>query len=72
MGWLTGSGSLARVVGPVFVTAIYQQGGIRWTSVSVIILITLTIGLFGKFWKRLISYENRFNQAKDLMKNVNS
>ena len=66
MGWLTGSGSLARVVGPLYVTAVYAQGGIRWTSVSVLVLLVMTLALLGKFWKRLVPYEDRFKSKAKL------
>ena len=67
MGWLTGIGSLARVVGPIYVTAVYQQGGMRWTSVSICALLLLTLFVFGIFWKRLIPYEDRFRSKSRLL-----
>lgn len=67
MGWLTGIGSLARVVGPIYVTAVYEQGGIRWTSLSICILLTLTMAVFAVFWKRLIPYEDRFKSKARLL-----
>ena len=67
MGWLTGIGSLARVVGPIYVTAVYEQGGIRWTSVSICILLTLTMLVFGAFWRRLVPYEDRFRSKSRLI-----
>ncbi|XP_066920720.1 major facilitator superfamily domain-containing protein 8-like isoform X1 [Clytia hemisphaerica] len=66
MGWLTGTGSLARVVGPIYVTAVYQKGGIRWTSVSICLLLTITMCIFAFFWKRLVPYNERFRTKSRL------
>jgi len=59
MGWLTAIGSLARVVGPLYVTNVYQRTGIRWTAVSVEAVLLLSLLLFWKFWRRLVPYEDK-------------
>ncbi|KAJ8298001.1 hypothetical protein KUTeg_024532, partial [Tegillarca granosa] len=45
MGLLTASGSLARTLGPIFVSQIYNSYGPRVTFIAVSILVLLTIGL---------------------------
>ncbi|XP_053400185.1 major facilitator superfamily domain-containing protein 8-like isoform X2 [Mercenaria mercenaria] len=56
MGWLTASGSLARALGPVFVTQVYDAFGPRvafsaMTAIIIIAIITLLI-----IYKRLVPY----------------
>lgn len=43
MGFMTGSGCLSRVLGPVFVTYVYQEYGTVWTfgMTSVMMAISL-------------------------------
>ena len=56
MGWLTAAGSLARVLGPVFVSQIYDAYGPRVTFISMINLILVTlVGLTATF-EMLVPY----------------
>ncbi|XP_053400186.1 major facilitator superfamily domain-containing protein 8-like [Mercenaria mercenaria] len=57
MGWLTAAGSLARTLGPVFVSQVYDAYGPRVTFVSLIGIIILTIAGFGIFFKRLVPFK---------------
>lgn len=56
MGIFSAVGSFARVIGPLYVTAIYQHFGMRWTAASVDILLILTIVLLVVSWRRLLPY----------------
>uniref|UniRef100_T2M975 Major facilitator superfamily domain-containing protein 8 n=1 Tax=Hydra vulgaris TaxID=6087 RepID=T2M975_HYDVU len=56
MAWLTGIGSLARVAGPLYITAIYKHFGLRWSATSTIIIIFATIVTIGLSWRRLVPY----------------
>lgn len=58
MGWLTAVGSLARIAGPLYVTAVYEKAGIRWTAVSIEAVLLLSLSLFWVFWRRLIPYHS--------------
>lgn len=51
MGFMTGSGCLSRVMGPVFVTYIYTEYGTNWTfglTTVMMILIMLWLLIFNK------------------------
>jgi len=67
MGWLTGVGSFARVVGPIYVTAVFEYGGIRWTSTSICILLSITMLVFVLFWRRLVPYNERFRSRSRIL-----
>ena len=54
MGWLTAAGSLARTVGPLFVSTMYHQLGPRWTFVASSSFVVLAIvALFG-LYRRIV------------------
>lgn len=56
MGWLTAAGSLARTLGPVFVSQVFDAYGPRVTFIALIGIIILTIiGLLVVF-KRLVPF----------------
>lgn len=57
MGWLTAAGSLARTLGPVFVSQVYDAFGPRvaFTAMSAIIIITVIILLI--VYKRLVPFK---------------
>lgn len=58
MGLLTASGSLARTLGPVFVSEVYDAYGPRVTFVSMISMTTVTIvGLIVVF-RKLIPFKS--------------
>ncbi|CAC5362112.1 MSFD8 [Mytilus coruscus] len=56
MGWLTASGSLARTVGPIFVSQVYNAYGPRVTFVSMIIIVFLAILMLLGVFKRLVPF----------------
>lgn len=56
MGWLTAAGSLARTLGPVFVSQVYDFFGPRVTFVSLIVVIILSIIGFIAVFRRLVPY----------------
>lgn len=56
MGWLTAAGSLARTLGPVFVSQVYDAFGPRWSFSSLIGIIVVTIVAFIAFFKRLVPF----------------
>ncbi|XP_052795979.1 major facilitator superfamily domain-containing protein 8-like [Mya arenaria] len=56
MGWLTASGSLARTLGPVFVSQVYDAYGPRVTFIAMLVLIVITIGGFVAVFRRLVPY----------------
>lgn len=62
MGWLTGIGSLARIVGPLYVTVVYQHYGPRWSFGGIAVLNFLAFLCLCFSWKRLIPYEDRINK----------
>ena len=66
MGWLSACGSLARIVGPVYVTIVFEHYGLRW-SFSVIVflnLVTLISLVFS--WKRLVPYGERKKRRRSI------
>ena len=56
MGWLTASGSLARTIGPIFVSQIYNDYGPRVTFIAMIIIVFLTTVLYLLVFKRLVPF----------------
>ena len=56
MGWFSGVGCLARIVGPLYVTAVYKHFGMRWTATGIGCMLVLTLILIYVFWKRLVPY----------------
>ncbi|KAM5158970.1 major facilitator superfamily domain-containing protein 8 isoform 1-T1 [Callospermophilus lateralis] len=59
MGWLTASGSGARILGPVFISHVYTYLGPRWAFSLVCVIVLLTITLLGAVYKRLIAFSVR-------------
>ena len=57
MGWLTAAGSLARTLGPVFVSQVYDAYGPRITFISLICIIAITITVFAIFFKKLVPFK---------------
>jgi len=56
MGLLTASGSLARTLGPVFVSEVYDAYGPRVTFISMIVEVVLTIVGLALVFKRLVPF----------------
>ncbi|XP_074084483.1 major facilitator superfamily domain-containing protein 8-like isoform X1 [Macrotis lagotis] len=65
MGWLTASGSGARILGPVFVSQTYTYLGPRWSFSLVCGIIILTVLLLGAVYKRLIAFSVRHGRVQD-------
>uniref|UniRef100_A0A7N4NJV0 Major facilitator superfamily domain containing 8 n=1 Tax=Sarcophilus harrisii TaxID=9305 RepID=A0A7N4NJV0_SARHA len=65
MGWLTASGSGARILGPVFVSQTYIYLGPRWSFGLVCGIIVLTIILVGAIYKRLIAFSVRHGRLQE-------
>ncbi|XP_069855256.1 major facilitator superfamily domain-containing protein 8 isoform X3 [Dipodomys merriami] len=59
MGWLTASGSGARILGPVFISHVYTYLGPRWAFSLVCGIVVLTITLLGVVYKRLVAFSVR-------------
>lgn len=65
MGLITGSGCLSRVMGPVFVTYIYEMYGTIWTfSLTAVMMMACFIWLY-YFRKNLIPVENDTNNGPE-------
>lgn len=59
MGWLTASGSGARVLGPVFISQVYSVWGPRWAFGLVCGAVLLTLALLAAVYRRLVPYSSR-------------
>ena len=60
MGWLSGVGSLARVIGPLYVTSLWVHTGIRWMAASTAFVVFCVIVLLLSTWKHLIPYSQLY------------
>uniref|UniRef100_A0A2K5EVT6 Major facilitator superfamily domain containing 8 n=1 Tax=Aotus nancymaae TaxID=37293 RepID=A0A2K5EVT6_AOTNA len=65
MGWLTASGSGARILGPVFISQVYAHWGPRWAFCLVCGIVVLTITLLGVVYKRLIAFSVRYGRIQE-------
>ncbi|KAM6220980.1 major facilitator superfamily domain-containing protein 8 [Rhynchocyon petersi] len=65
MGWLTASGSGARILGPVFISQVYTHMGPRWAFSLVCGIVILTITLLGVVYKRLIGFSQRHGRNQE-------
>ncbi|XP_052036549.1 major facilitator superfamily domain-containing protein 8 [Apodemus sylvaticus] len=65
MGWLTTSGSAARILGPVFISHVYTYLGPRWAVSLVCGIIVLTILLIGAVYKRLVAFSVRYGRIQE-------
>ncbi|XP_028618723.1 major facilitator superfamily domain-containing protein 8 isoform X2 [Grammomys surdaster] len=65
MGWLTTSGSAARILGPVFISHVYTYLGPRWAVSLVCGIVVLTILLIGAVYKRLIAFSVRYGRIQE-------
>jgi ceroid-lipofuscinosis MFS transporter 7 len=57
MGFLTSAGSLARGMGPLLITLLYQHKGPEITFATVVGLIVFTIIVFLIFYRRIVPYK---------------
>ncbi|XP_004265172.2 major facilitator superfamily domain-containing protein 8 isoform X1 [Orcinus orca] len=65
MGWLTASGSAARILGPVFISQVYAAWGPRWAFSLVCGIVVLTITLLGVVYRRLIAFSVRHGRVQE-------
>ncbi|GAB1287493.1 Major facilitator superfamily domain-containing protein 8 [Apodemus speciosus] len=65
MGWLTTSGSAARILGPVFISHVYTYLGPRWAMSLVCGIVVLTILLIGAVYKRLVAFSVRYGRIQE-------
>uniref|UniRef100_A0A8C9DR75 Major facilitator superfamily domain containing 8 n=1 Tax=Prolemur simus TaxID=1328070 RepID=A0A8C9DR75_PROSS len=65
MGWLTASGSGARILGPVFISQVYAHWGPRWAFSLVCGMVVFTITLLGVVYKRLIAFSVRYGRIQE-------
>ncbi|KAJ8371687.1 hypothetical protein AAFF_G00303270 [Aldrovandia affinis] len=56
MGWLTASGSGARVLGPVFVSQVYTHLGPRWAFSLICSVVLAAIALLAAMFHRLVAF----------------
>ena len=56
MGVLTAAGSLARILGPVFVSTLYVEAGPEVTFSAVIGIVAFSIVFMTIFYHRLVPY----------------
>ena len=62
MGWFTAAGSLARTVGPIYVSQIYDMSGPQATFASVAGLILLTTIFYLIVFRRLVPCKQKSQQ----------
>ncbi|XP_076996186.1 major facilitator superfamily domain-containing protein 8 isoform X2 [Tamandua tetradactyla] len=65
MGWLTASGSGARILGPVFISQVYTYWGPRWAFSLVCGMVALTLTLLGVVYKRLVAFSLRHGRIQE-------
>jgi len=70
MGWFSGMGGIARIIGPLYVSAVYQHYGLRWSAVGSQGILVLSLILMGVFWKRLLPYGDWKQMFMPLPQNV--
>ncbi|XP_007997957.1 major facilitator superfamily domain-containing protein 8 isoform X2 [Chlorocebus sabaeus] len=65
MGWLTASGSGARILGPMFISQVYAHWGPRWAFSLMCGIVVLTITLLGVVYTRLIALSVRYGRIQE-------
>ncbi|XP_074849419.1 major facilitator superfamily domain-containing protein 8 isoform X2 [Carettochelys insculpta] len=65
MGWLTASGSGARILGPVFVSQIYTRWGPRWAFSLICGITVFSLFLLEVTYKRLIEFSVRYGMMQE-------
>ncbi|XP_075399937.1 major facilitator superfamily domain-containing protein 8 isoform X2 [Tenrec ecaudatus] len=65
MGWLTASGSGARIFGPMFISQVYAYWGPRWAFSLVCGIVLLTITLLGVVYNRLVAFSLRHERNQE-------
>ncbi|XP_064006042.1 major facilitator superfamily domain-containing protein 8 isoform X1 [Pogoniulus pusillus] len=65
MGWLTASGSGARILGPVFVSQVYTHLGPRWAFSLICGVVVASLLLLEIVYKRLIAFSVRYGRMQE-------
>ncbi|XP_054248281.1 major facilitator superfamily domain-containing protein 8 isoform X4 [Indicator indicator] len=65
MGWLTSSGSGARILGPVFVSQVYTHLGPRWAFSLICGIVVASLLLLEIVYKRLIAFSVRYGRMQE-------
>ncbi|XP_068798144.1 major facilitator superfamily domain-containing protein 8 isoform X2 [Struthio camelus] len=65
MGWLTASGSGARILGPVFVSQIYTHLGPRWAFSLICGIVVLSLLVLEIVYKRLVAFSVRYGRMQE-------
>uniref|UniRef100_A0A669QC54 Major facilitator superfamily domain containing 8 n=1 Tax=Phasianus colchicus TaxID=9054 RepID=A0A669QC54_PHACC len=65
MGWLTASGSGARILGPVFVSQIYTHLGPRWAFSLICGVVVVSLLVLEVVYKRLIAFSVRYGRMQE-------
>ncbi|XP_036914443.1 major facilitator superfamily domain-containing protein 8 isoform X2 [Sturnira hondurensis] len=65
MGWLTASGSAARILGPVYISQVYTSWGPRWAFSLVCGIVVLTITLLGVLYRRFVAFSVRHGNIQE-------
>ncbi|XP_006876166.1 PREDICTED: major facilitator superfamily domain-containing protein 8 [Chrysochloris asiatica] len=65
MGWLTASGSAARILGPMFISQVYAYWGPRWAFSLVCGIVVLSITHMGVVYKRLVAFSLRHGRNQE-------
>ncbi|XP_065592526.1 major facilitator superfamily domain-containing protein 8 [Cyrtonyx montezumae] len=65
MGWLTASGSGARILGPVFVSQIYTHLGPRWAFSLICGVVVVSLLVLEIVYKRLIAFSVRHGRMQE-------
>ncbi|KAI6069526.1 Major facilitator superfamily domain-containing protein 8 [Aix galericulata] len=65
MGWLTASGSGARILGPVFVSQIYTHLGPRWAFSLICGVVIISLLVLEIVYKRLIAFSVRYGRMQE-------
>ncbi|XP_036985735.2 major facilitator superfamily domain-containing protein 8 isoform X2 [Artibeus jamaicensis] len=65
MGWLTASGSAARILGPVYISQVYTSWGPRWAFSLVCGIVVLAIMLLGAVYRRLVAFSVRHGNIQE-------
>ncbi|RMB99544.1 hypothetical protein DUI87_23797 [Hirundo rustica rustica] len=65
MGWLTASGSGARILGPIFVSQIYTHLGPRWAFSLICGVVVVSLLLLEIVYKRLIAFSIRYGRMQE-------
>lgn len=65
MGLLTGSGSLSRVVWPIFLTVVYTNLGVVWTFVITGVMMVVTVIWLLVFQRKLKATVESYAEAED-------